>query len=277
MGRYGRHELEGGGRQLPSVPNSGWRKCDIAARAITEVLICYAALVYDINQFILRVASMSSSAAESAVLESQRLRYVTENFKSLQGLRLVAIGLLFWFPSVAEDLPRWLFYISCLATFIVLSQIQKYYEERFGSVESKPKQLSTIGVIVSFLATIGFLASFAEYNHIQPIIHRIHIAIGDPNSKVDLLPLVACILVLWGRFRRSLWLWRSDLIFLTLSVLFYTSVVFAPLTHPHIADIAPWKFVVKYWASVLFITTGIYDHCLLVRFFPRRPVESQEI
>jgi hypothetical protein len=185
----------------------------------------------------------------------------------------VAVGLLFWFPSIDQDLPRWLFYIFCLAALIVLSQVQKYYGKRFGVVESNPRQLSTFEVIAWFAVFIGFLVFCAEFDQLDLLLQKVHRAIGDPDFKVRLLPLGGCIFLLSARFRKSLGLWRSDRIFLTVGVLFYGVVVFTPLTHPQITNFAPWRFVVKYWASLLFIATGLYDHCLLVRFFPRRAEE----
>jgi hypothetical protein len=73
----------------------------------------------------------------------ERLRYITENFQSLQGLTWVAFGG-FLALSGIEDIPGvvfplWLKYLmKLLAIGLPLAAflyVPKYYERRFGSVE----------------------------------------------------------------------------------------------------------------------------------------------
>jgi len=85
---------------------------------------------------------MSSTAACDAS-KYERLRYVTENFQSLQGLTWVAVG---GYLALSESdkipglaLPLWLkLLMKLLSIGLLLASVRyipKYYERRFGSVE----------------------------------------------------------------------------------------------------------------------------------------------
>lgn len=78
----------------------------------------------------------------------QRLRYVTERYEQLQGLRLVPLGIPFLFSSAwrgghlawasgATGLGARLWFLALTAAAIGLSAIAKaYYQRRFGDVQA---------------------------------------------------------------------------------------------------------------------------------------------
>jgi len=78
----------------------------------------------------------------------QRLRFVTERYPHLQGLRIIPLGIPFllsaiwrdghldWIPGAAgHGASRWFVVLMALAVLIALG-VGRYYREQFGSVES---------------------------------------------------------------------------------------------------------------------------------------------
>lgn len=74
----------------------------------------------------------------------RRLRYVTSNYPRLQGLRLVAVGImmLLAIPVLELDSP-WdtgLFAVLTILLGVSLWRIGVYYRRRFGALETRPEQ-----------------------------------------------------------------------------------------------------------------------------------------
>lgn len=80
----------------------------------------------------------------------ERVRYVTENYRGLQGLRTIPFGFLFVIlGAVMAVKPTWfvdtplllvLLLVGVLLSRLIEPLIQGYYERRFGRVEPDPEQ-----------------------------------------------------------------------------------------------------------------------------------------
>jgi hypothetical protein len=100
----------------------------------------------------------------------QRLRFVTERYPHLQGLRLIPLGLPFlvsaawrdgqleWVPGTAGLGPG-LWFLALLLTALVISvAMGSYYRHRFGTVEPKRDLTSVLAGLlfaVLFLCSLG--------------------------------------------------------------------------------------------------------------------------
>jgi hypothetical protein len=105
----------------------------------------------------------------------QRLRYVTERYEQLQGLRLVPLGIPFllssawrshqltWVPwTTGIGGPRW--FVMLMASAVACSLFAKtYYERRFGDVQSAV-------TIKAPLAAFVFAALFIVAESLQPAV-----------------------------------------------------------------------------------------------------------
>ena len=92
-------------------------------------------LVYGINQFM----NVAERTVTDPTLEPQRLKYLTENFSTLQGLIWVAWGAVALVQPMQEiygaswPIHGWLPLLACLAGFVVVGYyIPRYYRRRFG-------------------------------------------------------------------------------------------------------------------------------------------------
>jgi hypothetical protein len=109
----------------------------------------------------------------------QRLRYVTERYVQLQGLRLVPLGIPFllssawrsghlaWVPwTTGIGAGRW--FVMLMASAVACSLIAKtYYERRFGDVQSTV----TIGTpLAAFVFTALFIVAASLQPAAQPTV-----------------------------------------------------------------------------------------------------------
>lgn len=95
----------------------------------------------------------------------RRLRFVTERYPHLQGLRLVPLGFPFlisgaWrsgslagIPEITGIAPRYLFLLLLIAAMVVSALAGRYYRRQFGTVQPQGGVRRATGVVV-------FLAAF---------------------------------------------------------------------------------------------------------------------
>lgn len=207
------------------------------------------------------------------------LRYVTENFQSLQGLTWVALGSAFFLSSVEEavghPLPLWLLLLALALIFAAVRHVPKYYQSRFGSVE--PQSPSNKHAIISLLVllTLGlFGRPLGRYlDSVTPQAgNQIHLMISDPAHRTNLLPVIFWTVLLCARvLRRSPYASGLDVPFDMACLLFWVfALVFYPLRHPDVTKLAFWKVLNAGWFGISMIVTGLYDHLTLVELLPWR-------
>jgi hypothetical protein len=106
----------------------------------------------------------------------QRLRYVTERYEQLQGLRLVPLGIPFllssawrggrltWVPWTTGIGAR-MWFVTLVASALALSLLAKtYYERRFGDVQSA---VTLKAPLAAFVFTALFIVSAALRPEVQ--------------------------------------------------------------------------------------------------------------
>lgn len=208
-----------------------------------------------------------------------RLRYVTANFQSLQGLTWVALGSMFFLSSiedvVGQALPFWLLLLAIVLVFAASRYVPKYYQSRFGSVEPRNPTNKHAVIFLLVLLALG-LCGRPVGHYLDSVIpqasNQIHLMISDPDHRTNLLPVIFWTLFLCARlFRRSRFASRLDIPFDLVCLLFWAfALVFYPLRHPDVTKLTFWKVLNAGWFGISMIVTGVYDHLTLVALFPRR-------
>jgi len=94
---------------------------------------------------------MTSATQSASRLDPERLKYLTENFNTLQGLRSVALGM--GYAVVMMSNAYWgsggwaifgsLFACLCFLAAYKISEtyIPRYYDRRFGNVKQSPRRV----------------------------------------------------------------------------------------------------------------------------------------
>jgi hypothetical protein len=212
-----------------------------------------------------------------------RLRYVTENFRSLQGLTWVALGSAFFLSSiedvVGEALPFWLVLLAMVLIFPAVRYVPKYYQSRFGSVEPRsPSNKHAVIFLLVLLALGLFGRPLGRYldSVIPQASNQIHLMISDPDHRTNLLPVIFWTVLLCARvLRRSPSASRLDVPFdLACLLLWAFALVFYPLRHPDVARLMFWKVLNAGWFGISMIVAGLYDHLTMVELLPRRVREG---
>lgn len=219
----------------------------------------------------------------------ERLRYVTENFQSLQGLTWVAFGGSFALSDVENisgvAFPWWLeLLMKVLGIGLALAAIRyvpKYYERRFGSVEWRvgPPDarlpIFALAIVVMFLVILFFGPSVGRYldsviPELSNVAHRI---ISDPEHRANLGPALLLFVflcpprVLGGRSG----LQRLRTVFYCACFVFWIGVLMLlPLRHPEVTHQTLWRILNACWLGISFMLWGLYDHFTLVHLLPAR-------
>jgi hypothetical protein len=206
---------------------------------------------------------MNQRANDYPVPDVQRVRYVTENYRELQGLKSVVVGLFLLFivalydgrlPGSAWVLDSFLVLLLPLCMFgvvaILFRSIQRYYERTLGHVESDPERIRRErqrGLIAYFLV---FISYSLDRNWQPPV------SIGG-------LALAACFLVI-------AWPHRTYKIHYIVTAVLLAGVSLLPLGG---ISLDSTRTVVSVAAGLAFIVIGCIDHVLLVRTFKPVPGE----
>jgi hypothetical protein len=229
---------------------------------------------------------MGIAAAEDRA-NNERLRYVTENFESLQGLKSVGIwGCLFLteiehVPGVA--LPWWLWLLSFGLFFAAFRYIPKYYERRFGSVESRVAPIHPfVAILVLIFIVMLFLwpvlagyanpvvAEVGNVSHeVSNVAHRM---ISDPDHRANLLPVLYWLAFFCSGISSRQPFVRLRMVFFSACVLLFWTVVlaFLPLRHAEVTQQVPWRVLNAGWFGISMILLGLNDHLMLVQLLPGR-------
>jgi hypothetical protein len=212
-----------------------------------------------------------------------RLRYVTKNFQSLQGLTWVAFGSAFFLSSIEDVLSRplpWWFLLLGIALIIAAYRyVPKYYQRRFGSVEPRsPSNKHAVIFLLVLLALGLFGHPLGRYldSVIPQVNNQIHVMISDPDHRTNLLPVIFWTVPLFaGGLRRPRDARRLGVPFDMACLLFWAvALVFYPLRYPDVTRLMFWKLLNTGWLGISMIVIGLYDHLTLVSLLPGRVREG---
>jgi hypothetical protein len=200
-------------------------------------------------------SAQSSKEPEEITYNLKQIRYVTQNYSSLQGLKLLPLGLWLLFISLFTSELRWV--ISTLLLAIVLTWLVGiYYNRQFGQVRSLSSP-SWKFVLVGLLA-LALLAASAAIDHYVVL----------PVSLLG-LTIAMGLIVSWLQPA-----YRPRLHYPVMALLIAgTSVL--PLLGIAPGNPTLYPIAVLYMSMMLFLLIGgLFDHLLLVRAFKALPEEE---
>ena len=218
-------------------------------------------------------------SAEGTVRNLERVRYVTENYEVLKGLKRVpvglmniALGVLLWvlqvvdIPRAPEDTyGRWavalvfnsLFYllILLLIAALVLSFVfNDYYERRFGKVERR--RFDRRRILIGATVVAGCLVAYGVDLAVRPPLRLGWLALG-----------VVMIAHAWPKRR-----FRAH--YIVMSALL-VAASFLPLLGIPLGDtLQGYSAFIVAFSGLQFVVGGIFDHLLLVRTMKSLPEED---
>jgi hypothetical protein len=209
----------------------------------------------------------------------ERLRYITENFQSQQGLTWVALGALSFLTSSKDifgiTLPWWFWLLIVPFGIAAFRYIPKYYGLRFGSVEPRyPSNTHVVIFLIALLVLAVYGGSIGRYadSVVQQVSNKIHGMISDPGQRANLSPILFwAVLMFAGLARRPKDLVRARLAFDFACLLFWTVVLaFFPLRHPDVTHLTLWRILDAGWSGISLIIVGLYEHLTFLYLVPAR-------
>lgn len=214
----------------------------------------------------------------------ERLRYVTENFQALQGLTWVCLGGWFAVCDIEQvpgfGHPRWFAWLVVPLEFALIAlairYIPRYYERRFGSVNSRVGAINTkvTVLLLVFVLLFAFWPVLPRYADLllaesNNLAHRV---ISDPEHRTNLEPLLFCFALMCAaasnesQFGRL----RNVSFFACLLLLWGGILVFLPLRNPGVTLKTAWKVVNAGWFGISFMLLGLYNHLTLLHLLPAK-------
>lgn len=229
-------------------------------------------VVYDINRF------MISRTADAAITV-ERLKYVTEHFGALQGLRSVLVGAFLLLLPIEDlywgswPLRGWLFLFVLAALLATACYVPQYYRRRFGWVESRG---STNWQSVVFLSLCFLLLLFGRPlgRYADSIIGHVQSTIRYPAFPFTFPVLFWFALLCTNVRRHPQQEDRYRIYFFSLGTLCWALVALYALRRPDIMLIMFWKTLNACWIGISLIAIGLHDHMTLVRLLPKRTPEA---
>ncbi len=204
-------------------------------------------------------------SAREEIRDLERVRYVTENYEQLQGLRNVPIGLMVLLSGVllTSSIPSfgpvigeaffYLLFIVLIATVLLYFVIGNYYEHRFGWVQTfslNRKQAIAVAILMVVLVVVGSInLAF------QPPIHMIWLVWG-----------LSVMAVHW-RERR----FRMHYVVIGALVV---GVSFLPLLGITSVSLPYEAGGLLVFLGIFYVMGGTFDHLLLVRTMKHLPEEN---
>jgi hypothetical protein len=220
---------------------------------------------------------MNPSAAEDRT-KYDRLRYVAGNYQSLQGLTWVCLGgglvLLETEGIPGITFPWWLNLLGCGLVFVAVQYVPKFYERRFGSVESRvsPINIKSLALVLALLFALFLWPGIARHGNpvaakVSSVAHRM---ISDPGHKVNLWPFLYWfgLLCTWALTRSHFGRLRMVLFAACILLLWTGVLVFLPLREPKVTQQTLWRILNAGWLGVSMVLLGVYNHLTLVHFLP---------
>jgi len=208
--------------------------------------------------------------------ELERVRFVVSQYQSLQGLRMLPVGMLFiatyfpftgWVPSIANrPESAWFGWVALAVAGLGFFTVPRYYRGKVGLVE-QDRETETKAVLAT-MAVIGFVtfalvtAHFLEHNTDLPIMHRAIMG-------------VAVFLGVWGLRGWS----RERLYYPGLAIGFLLANLI-----PYLESVAPLDRATYFrldctigtLIGIGLVLCGFLDHSLLLRHLPSAPGRTDE-
>jgi hypothetical protein len=211
-------------------------------------------------------------------IDSERLRFLTENFASLQGLNQVVLGVVFLLQPMEEALRvycknwpiPWLLTsvigATCIAAF---RWVPNYYQRRFGWVEQRGPSNRQVAIFLLALVVLFVLG------------HRIELIISQIAQSFRFYR-GSGLLLFWIAFlctdflRRPRRIHKHRVYLLASVILACCVVVFYPLWNPDAPHVQLSQFVNSSAFGISLVILGVYDHLTLVRLLPPIPESDNE-
>jgi hypothetical protein len=226
--------------------------------------------VYDINWF-RHKRGMTNTQQSASRLDSERLKYLTENFNLLQGLSSVAFGIGYALFMMCDayfgERPLGIVGVLLLLGGFKVSEtyVPRYYARRFGCVKQSPKRIrwsrrqlifGFVGIVVFFLVWI--LADFLLPSSV----------LGSRLTNSGVLAFgVSLLLSPFYSIPR-----RKGPNFVLGSAV--TALVLAPIFYPlNESQLFAWKVVNAGAIGFCSIALGLWDHITLVRLYRRTALD----
>lgn len=216
---------------------------------------------------------MHSAESEAMVRDLERVRFVTENYEQLQGLRWAPIGLYFclyfWFSltiwSSDRPLTFWwglvslVFAVSLIAgMFWAQGAIPRYYQRRFGQVR-RGRWIDTV-TLPSILLMCLFCAALLVNRIFHPPVDLALLSFGVcmfvdswPDRRFRIHPLIMMPVFIAASFLPLLGVWSTS-----------------SGQEPSSIE------VFLLFMGLYFVVSGVLDHLLLVRTMKQLPEEDVE-
>ena len=249
-------------------------------------------MVYDINQFMFPACDTFDTSGQERL---KRLKYVTENFSTLQGLRTAVLGvtvLLIKFRSNSLFVGGWLKTLTMPVVIICgvayLRFLPKYYERLFGRVEQQAPDMTNsqgcafFGTILALLVCSLVVPHFGRSldNLCDELSQSIHAMLDDPDHRLNFSPILywSLLFVLSlssSSFRRGQPIDLRITSFWLVLTLFWCVVITLPVHQPDLVNVTWWKILNTGWLGISLIMTGICDHLTLVFLLPRTSEAEQ--
>lgn len=223
-------------------------------------------------------------------LDPERLRHITRLFCGLQfgGLTLVAFGTCFFAVEMiaffSSPLIRALLVLFAFVTWLAGQRyVPKYYERRFGQVESPEMSLPGFVILMLGLVVLMFAESVFGIRidgFLNSLNNQLHTVISDPEHRVKVGPTLFWAFLLisdlmgfgWGARRRgNPWLWIE-----IVALPFWSCVFFLPLHHPAVMQSLVWRIVTTAWLGISFMVIGLYEHLTFVSVLPKKTQENND-
>jgi hypothetical protein len=204
------------------------------------------------------------------MMEMDRIRFITTNYGSLQGLKLVPLGFLVLFialwmnkqtgPSTNLLAPLLLISVVISAAILSYALTERYYHRIFGRVEQKREELRTDVLICILSAPIGLIGF---------LIDRV---VRKPVSVFTLLfaavLLITYIIMIRRAGGRSLLAFPTLLVFVVLLGLIALFPMVGRDTWQAMS-FQSWQFAAFAALGILFVVFGLVIHFQLVASMPK--------
>lgn len=186
--------------------------------------------------------------------DPERIRYITENFKALQGLRLVPLGLffLYWAAEGLGWIHPMLGFPIGVVLFLIYMGIGGWYRRTVGDVEAADASIKEAALTIMFLVVLG--------------------AVGWVDSAVD-WPIQLTYLLLGAVCFLPYYSDRSRWHYAALGIVFI-GFGLSPIWWRGTVDASAWSFDGPVHALILgvgLLVVGVLDHRLLLRSLPPLP------
>jgi hypothetical protein len=218
-------------------------------------------------------AVQTSSSTAGSRLDPQRIKYVTENFQGLQGLRAVALGVCLASLDISRlYASRWRLLglvISVAALVAFLIYVPRYYTWRFGWVRPRrqPLPFDITGRGVAAYVILVFVLWVAA----DVLKHVFH-------TQASFLMLMQwlgllCLLLFFTpirRFRSPVWRAVAAVVMAVMAFFALLPLWFALSA----SQLALWKLLNAGSLGILLVVVGLCDHIKLTGLLPKRVQED---